>query len=124
MAITRLDVLDTLPHTMICVGYKMDGQTINYFPSNVTVLEKCQPIYEQLQGWKSSTSDIREFKNLPMEAKPGDYALFLRKASVEIKYKHESYLIVPQGAILVLVRDEQELPRNEPSTDLDEDITF
>ena len=61
---------------------------------------------------------------LPMEAKPGDYALFLRKASVEIKYKHESYLIVPQGAILVLLRDEQELPQNEPSTDLDEDITF
>lgn len=61
---------------------------------------------------------------LPMEAKPGDYALFLRKASVEINYKHKKYLIVPQGAILVLVREEDKIfPKND-STDQDEDITF
>ena len=74
------------------------------------------------EPWQASPNKTTQY--LPMEAKPGDYALFLRKASVEIKYKHESYLIVPQGAILVLLRDEQELPQNEPSTDLDEDITF
>jgi chaperonin GroES len=74
------------------------------------------------EPWQTSPNKTTQY--LPMEAKPGDYALFLRKASVEIKYKHDSYLIVPQGAILVLVRDEQDLRRNEPSPDLDEDITF
>ena len=72
------------------------------------------------------TSPIKPIQYLPMEAKPGDYALFLRKASVEIKYKHESYLIVPQGAILVLVREDDKIfPKEEsPDMDLDEDITF
>ena len=43
-----------------------------------------------------------------MQAKIGDLALFLRKATVEIKYEGEKYLIVPQSAILVLLRDEDE----------------
>jgi co-chaperonin GroES (HSP10) len=56
------------------------------------------------EPWSSSSNEPRHY--LPMEAKPGDYALFLRKASVEITYKNEKYLIVPQSAILVLVREE------------------
>jgi len=45
-----------------------------------------------------------------MQARVGDYAIFLRKASVEIKLEGESYLVVPQAAILVLFRDEEEIP--------------
>jgi co-chaperonin GroES (HSP10) len=43
-----------------------------------------------------------------MQAKPGDYALFLRNSSIEVEFEHESYLIVPQSAILVLLRDQDE----------------
>lgn len=51
---------------------------------------------------------------IPMEAKPGDYALFLRKAAVEIEFENEKYHIVPQSAILILVRSEDsEEPENE-----------
>lgn len=67
-AITRLDVLDTLPHLKICVGYKLDEQAIDYFPSNVAALEKCQPIYEELPGWQAPTSHIRQFEQLPPNA--------------------------------------------------------
>ncbi len=75
------------------------------------------------EPWQASPNKPTQY--LPMEAKPGDYALFLRKASVEINYKHEKYLIVPQGAILVLVREEDKIfPKDEPSSDLDDDITF
>ena len=69
MAITRLDVLDILPHLKICVAYKLNGKTIDYFPSSVTDLEKCQPIYEELAGWQADTTNIREFDGLPPEAK-------------------------------------------------------
>jgi co-chaperonin GroES (HSP10) len=41
-----------------------------------------------------------------MQARTGDYALFFRKAAVEITFEGERYLVVPQGAILALVRDE------------------
>ena len=42
---------------------------------------------------------------VPMQARPGDYVLFFRKASVEITFEGERFLVVPQGAILALVRE-------------------
>ncbi len=68
-AITRLDVLDTLPQLKICVGYKLDETTIDYFPASATALEKCQPIYEELPGWLASTCDIRQYDKLPLQAR-------------------------------------------------------
>ena len=68
-AITRLDVLDILPSLKICVGYKLNGKSIDYFPANVATLEKCQPIYEELPGWQTSVRDIRQFEQLPAEAR-------------------------------------------------------
>jgi chaperonin GroES len=47
----------------------------------------------------------REARYVPMQAVPGDYALFFRKAAVEITFENEQYLVVPQSAILALVRD-------------------
>lgn len=41
-----------------------------------------------------------------MQAKPGDYALFFRKAGVEITFENERYLVIPQSAILALVRED------------------
>jgi len=67
-AITRLDILDTFPTLKICVGYKLDGKTIDYFPSSIAALDKCQPIYEELPGWQAPISHIREYEQLPVEA--------------------------------------------------------
>ncbi|MFC1956967.1 adenylosuccinate synthase [Chloroflexota bacterium] len=69
IALTRLDVLDILPQIKICTGYKLDGQTIDQFPGSITNLEKCQPVYEELPGWLSPTSDIRDCEKLPARAK-------------------------------------------------------
>jgi adenylosuccinate synthase len=69
IALTRLDVLDNLPQIRICTGYKLDGQTIDQFPGSITNLERCQPIYEELPGWLSPTSDIRDYEKLPAQAK-------------------------------------------------------
>jgi len=68
-AITRLDILDTLPLLKICVGYQLDGKTIDYFPSSLAALERCQPIYEELPGWQTPTSHIREYKQLPAQSR-------------------------------------------------------
>jgi len=68
-AITRLDILDTFPHLKICVGYKLDGQTIDHFPANINALERCQPIYEELPGWQTPTTHIRKYEELPSQAK-------------------------------------------------------
>ncbi len=47
-----------------------------------------------------------EPKYLPLQAEEGDYALFLRKAAIEIEFDHEKFIIVPQAAILLLIRDD------------------
>ncbi len=59
----------------------------------------------QVQGgepWKIRSAEV---KYLPVQARVGDYALFFRKAAVEITFEDKSYLVVPQAAILVLVRE-------------------
>lgn len=48
-----------------------------------------------------------EAKYMPVQARPGDYAIFFRRAAVEITFEGEKYLVVPQAAILVLVREEE-----------------
>ncbi len=69
VAITRFDVLDILPRLKICVGYKLDGETIDYFPASITALDRCQPVYEELSGWQTNTSHIRQYEQLPVEAR-------------------------------------------------------
>jgi len=68
-AITRLDILDILPSLKICVAYELDGKTIDYFPASVAALERCQPVYEELEGWETSTADVRQFNKLPAKAR-------------------------------------------------------
>jgi len=69
IALTRLDVLDSHASIKICTAYKVNGETSTKFPSSARVLEKCQPIYEELPGWQSPTSDIRRFEDLPEAAR-------------------------------------------------------
>lgn len=54
------------------------------------------------EPWKTSESSARY---VPMQAQVGDYAIFLRKAAVEVKFEGRTYLIVPQAAILLLHRN-------------------
>ena len=69
VAITRLDILGALPRLKICVGYKLNGRTIDFFPASVTDLDKCQPVYEELDGWQTSITEVRQFEQLPVEAR-------------------------------------------------------
>jgi co-chaperonin GroES (HSP10) len=55
----------------------------------------------------------RETRFVPMQARTGDYALFFRKAAVEITFENETYLVLPQSAILALVRDQEPEPPHE-----------
>ena len=61
------------------------------------------------EPWKLSQPSA---KYVPMQAQIGDYAIFLRKAAVEIKFEGDNYLVVPQAAILVLLRDNEPIDLN------------
>jgi len=68
MAITRFDILDTLPSIKICTAYKVGNKIVNDFPASIAMLDKCEPVYEEWQGWQTVTCGIRKFKDLPPAA--------------------------------------------------------
>lgn len=59
------------------------------------------PLDAEQEPWKTAAAGSRF---LPMQVEEGDYALFFRKAAIEIRFEEEEFLVVPHGAILVLVR--------------------
>ncbi|MGA2367094.1 MAG: adenylosuccinate synthase [Dehalococcoidia bacterium] len=67
--LTRLDVLDEMETVKICVAYKVGDKTVDRFPADVEALDHCTPLYEELPGWKTSTTDLREAKKLPANAR-------------------------------------------------------
>jgi adenylosuccinate synthase len=69
IALTRLDVLDVLDSVKICTGYELNGNVINDFPSDIDTLGKCKPVYEELPGWQVPISDIRQYRQLPSQAR-------------------------------------------------------
>jgi adenylosuccinate synthase len=69
MAITKLDVLDTLDEIKICVGYKYDGKLYEEMPCELSILEKCVPQYITMPGWKQSTAGIKKYDSLPRKAR-------------------------------------------------------
>jgi adenylosuccinate synthase len=69
LAITKLDVLDGLKNISICVGYKYRGKLFKEFSYDLEVLEKAKPVYRTLPGWMSSVKGIKNYRDLPANAK-------------------------------------------------------
>ena len=78
IAITKLDVLDTLEEIKVCVAYEARGVRYDYPPYHQSVLHDVTPIYETVPGWKSDLTRFTRFEDLPSEAR--DYVGFLREA--------------------------------------------
>ena len=68
LALTKLDVLDGLDEINICVGYELDGQKIERFPSGSAAQQRVRPIYETIEGWKETTQGARRWADLPAQA--------------------------------------------------------
>ncbi len=69
LAVTKLDVLDSLATIPVCTHYRLDGERLDDLPDNVAMLECVQPVYELLPGWGRATGDARRLADLPDEAR-------------------------------------------------------
>jgi len=69
LVITKLDVLDALKHIPICIAYSYKGKRLEEYPADSHILSECEPIYETVEGWLSSTKDVKNFDELPKNAK-------------------------------------------------------
>nr|MBU1328319.1 adenylosuccinate synthase [Candidatus Omnitrophota bacterium] len=69
IVVTKLDVLDEMDKIKICTGYKYKGEIYKDFPSNIDILENCEPVYEACDGWMKDTTLVTKYKDLPGNTK-------------------------------------------------------
>jgi len=69
LAITNLDGLDDVDPIRICVGYRLNGKRLDVPPCDAVQLDNCEPIYEEMPGWKQSTTSARKLSQLPLSAR-------------------------------------------------------
>jgi len=69
LALTKLDVLDELEEVKICTGYRTSAGTITEFPADLRILASAEPVYETMPGWSAPTKAVRQFDQLPPEAR-------------------------------------------------------
>ena len=83
LVVTKLDVLDEFDGIQVCVGYRSGGREVSEMPPLVADMEKVEPVYECLPGWKTSTFGLTSYEQLPSAAK--DYLAFLEsRTGVEV----------------------------------------
>jgi len=69
LAVTKLDVLDTLEEIKLCTAYRVGSEVFSEFPGDLTMLEHAGPVYETFVGWQSSTAAARTLEDLPDAAR-------------------------------------------------------
>jgi adenylosuccinate synthase len=69
LAITNLDGLDDVDPIRICVAYRLNGRRLDVPPCDAAQLANCEPVYEEVSGWKRSTHSARKFSQLPLAAR-------------------------------------------------------
>jgi adenylosuccinate synthase len=69
LALTKLDVLDSLDSIKICTAYRCAGRTLTEFPSDLGQLAACEAVYESMPGWSTPTKGVRRFEDLPVAAR-------------------------------------------------------
>jgi adenylosuccinate synthase len=68
IALTKLDVLDGFEEIKVCVGYQLDGKTLDYLPADANMQARLTPVYETLEGWTETTAGARSWAQLPANA--------------------------------------------------------
>jgi adenylosuccinate synthase len=69
LALMKLDVLSAFPKLKIATGYQVDGDRYEEFPRQQRVLYNCEPVYEELEGWETDISEVRDIDDLPRAAR-------------------------------------------------------
>ena len=100
IALTKLDVLDTLETVKVCTGYMLDGKKIDYLPAHHADQERVEPVYEEIKGWCESTQGARSWADLPARA-----IKYVRRIEELIRCPVALVSTSPERDDTILVRD-------------------
>ncbi len=103
--ITKMDVLDTFPTIKICTAYNLRGKIVHSLPATLNDLAACEPIYEEVEGWQCSTSDINSYKELPSAAKA-----YLKRLEELLQTPVAMISVSPQRGRTIQVQDVLDTP--------------
>ena len=100
ISLTKLDVLDGFEKVKICIGYKLDGVLIDYLPTAADQQTRCQPIFEEMDGWTETTEGARSWAELPAGA-----IKYVRRIEELIECPVALLSTSPEREDTILVRD-------------------
>ena len=100
IALTKLDVLDGFDEVRICTGYRLGGETLDYFPSHAADQAGVEPVYETHEGWQQSTAGARSWADLPAQA-----VKYIRRVEELIRCPVALVSTSPERDDTILVRD-------------------
>jgi adenylosuccinate synthase len=100
IALTKLDVLDGFDVVKICTGYKLDGKKIDFLPAHAANQARVEPVYEEIEGWPSSTRGARSWADLPARA-----IKYVRRIEELIRCPVALVSTSPERDDTILVRD-------------------
>lgn len=100
IALTKIDVLDGFDEVKICTGYRLRGETLDYFPAHAADQAEVEPIYETMPGWHETTAGARSWANLPAQA-----IKYIRRVEELIRCPVALVSTSPERDDTILVRD-------------------
>jgi adenylosuccinate synthase len=100
IALTKLDVLDTLETVKVCTGYKLDGAKLDYLPPHPADQARVEPVYTEIKGWAESTAGARSWADLPARA-----IKYVRRIEELIRCPVALVSTSPERDDTILVRD-------------------
>jgi len=99
ISLMLLDILSGLDTIKLCCAYKLDGEYIDYIPADNNLLERCEPVYLEMDGWKEDITDVKSFKELPKNAQK-----YIEKIEELIEVKVKIFSVGPDK-IQTIVRE-------------------
>jgi adenylosuccinate synthase len=100
IALTKLDVLDGFDEIQVCTGYKLRGETLDYYPANAADQAGVEAVYETMPGWHESTAGARSWAELPAAA-----IKYIRRVEELIQCPVALVSTSPEREDTILVRD-------------------
>ncbi len=100
LCVTKLDVLDGLEHIRLCVGYQCGTERLDHAPLGAEALAACEPIYEEMPGWRDSTVGVKHYEDLPANARA-----YLRRIEALTDTPIDLISTSPDRADTIVLRD-------------------
>ena len=83
--LTKLDILDDFPEMPVAIGYRVDGEILDSFPTDLQLLERAEIVYKNLPGWKKPSTGAKAYYDLPPNAR--SFVDFIEEiVGIQVKY--------------------------------------